>query len=279
MAEKKISGSANNELIGGEIAESTRLGAKELNWLPMKAELLYGERSHADETNILERESKLGQKYYPIADELLQKILPTISEKHEYKFQLFVLKNDTRNAIARPGGYLYIDQGLLESKEILPKAYFALAHEVAHVLQRHETKELQSLVVDSITTKDQLFDVMKNIGTNPGIILKYVKAGKDIFSRHHADQELQSDSCGTKLLSRVIPDRQELATVLNTFLNDLPPVEPSAALVPPKSDAEKLAGLGHDIVNTPLKRHPNTQERTANLQAIYQEIVKGDSRP
>ena len=259
-----------------ELSDSTKLAAKQLNWLPMNAETLYGKKSHETETNLLDRKSKLGEKYYPVADEILNKILSTIKEKHEYAFQLYVLKNLTRNALARPGGYLYLDQGLLESPAVLPKAYFALAHEISHVLQRHETKELQGAVVDSITGKKQLMQVMQNVGNDPSVILAHVKVGKDIFSQHHSDQELQSDSCAVRLLSRVLPDRQELANTIDAFVQDLPPPEPSTPRSTPKNDAEKLAGFGHEIVDTPLKRHPNTQERSANLRGIYQEVLKTD---
>lgn len=258
-----------------ELWDSAKLAAKQFNWLPMKAEVAYGAKSHETETNVLERTSKAGEKYYPIADELLKKILSTISEKHEYNFQLFILKNDEHNAVARPGGFLYLDQGLLVSPELLPKAHFALAHEISHVLQRHETKELQSAVVDSMTSKKQLLDVMQKVNKEPAVILDHVKVGKDIFSQHHSDQELQSDSCAVRLLSRVFPERRELANTVNVFLKDLPSPEPTPPRVAPQTDAEKLAALGHDVVNTPLKRHPTTTERTANLQSIYQEILKG----
>ena len=260
----------------GELSDSTRLAAKQLNWLPMNAEVLYGEESHKGETNILGRESKLGQKNYPVADGILSDILSKVSEKHDYNFKLFILKNATHNAMARPGGLLYLDQGLLDTPELRPKAYFALAHELAHVLQRHETKELQSLVVDSIHTKDDLMKVMSNVKTEPAAILAHVKVGKDVFSQHHSDQELQADSCATRLLSRVFTDRQELAITLDAFLRDLPPPEPVAARSAPRTDADKLATIGHDIVNTPLKRHPSTQERSANLRGIYNEIVKAE---
>ena len=273
----KIPGTSKENAMN-DVAVSARLGAKQLNWLPMEAEVLYGAKSHETETNVLERTSKLGEKYYPMADELLKNILSTITVKHEYNFQLFILKNDTRNAIARPGGYLYLDKGLLESPEMLPKAHFALAHEISHVLQRHETRELQNVVVDSMTSTKQLLDAMRMASKNPAALLENVKVGKDIFSQHHSDQELQSDSCAVRLLSRVLPERRELANTVNVFLKDLPPPEPVAPRVAPQDDAGKLAGLGHDIVDTPLKRHPSTTERTANLQSIYQEITKTDSQ-
>lgn len=260
---------------GGEISNSARLAAKQLNWLPMNAEVLYGEQSHKTETGLLPRDSKKGKEYYPIADKMLEDVLSQVKEKHEYQFKLFILTNDTRNAVARPGGYLYIDKGLLDNPEQHPKAYFALSHEIAHVLQRHETRELQSMVVDSFKAKDDMIKVMTTVKDDPAVVLAHVKVGKDIYIRHHIDQELQADSCATRLLGRVYPDRQDLANSLNAFIKDLPPPQNPQAQAQPKSDAEKLTQGMHDIVSSPADQHPNTQERTQNLQAMYAEVTTG----
>lgn len=258
------------------IASSTRLAAKQLNWLPMAAEVRYGEREHEQRLNeVIVRDSKQGNKYYPTADRILQDILSKLTERHDYKFQLFIRKDDGGNAAAVPGGFLYIDKDLIEKPARHPKAYFALAHELAHVLQRHETKELQSEVVDSFTAKDDLLKTISHARSDPNVVLAHVKVEKNRFTQHHIDQELQADSCAAKLLSRVFPDRQSLAAALNAFIKDLPKAEPNVAQPPPKSDAEKLAAATHDIVNTPVKRHPNSEERQQNLRSIYAEITAG----
>ncbi|MGH8763397.1 MAG: M48 family metalloprotease [Nitrosospira sp.] len=255
-----------------EIPSSLKLAAKQLNWLPMTAEVMYGERSHKEETNILARDHKLGKKYYPIADKMLGEILSKVDQTHEYDFKLFILKNNGGNAIARPGGFLYIDQGLLVNNARHPKAYFALAHEVAHVLQRHETKDLQSMVIDSISAKKDLMKVISTAGSNPAGVIEHVKVGKNLFTRHHIDQELQSDACAVKLLDRVFADDQKLMTSIQVFVKDLPPPEPEKAAHAPVSDLERLAASVHEVVDAPIKRHPNTAERAANLDAIYKEI-------
>ncbi len=61
------------------------------------------------------------------------------------------------------------------------KARFALAHEVAHVLQRHETKELQGMIVDSFTAKDEMQKAILNAKKDPDGLLRNVKVGKDIY--------------------------------------------------------------------------------------------------
>jgi predicted Zn-dependent protease len=210
---------------------------------------------------------------------MLDAMSKNIGEAHDYKFQLFILKNSTRNAVARPGGFLYLDQGLLDDAKQAPKAHFALAHEIAHVLQRHETRELQGLIVDSFETKKDLKNALTQSKSDPGAVLDKVKINKDSYSRHHIDQELQADSCAARMLSRAYPNGDQLAVALNAFIQDLPPPEASTAAATPASTsssgskAEQLAATAHDIVATPANRHPNTQERVQNLKEIYTELT------
>jgi Peptidase family M48 len=258
-----------------DLGASARIAAIQMNWLPMQAEVLYGEKLHQEETDVLDRESRIGKKFYPVADRMLAEILEAVEEPHEYEFKLYLLKNATRNAVARPGGFIYVDQGLIDNPAQHPKAYFALAHEVAHVLQRHETKEVQSMIVDSIKTRSDLAKVMSSVRGNPNVVLAHVKVQKNLFTQHHVDQELQSDSCAARLLSRTFTDPARLAASLTAFLRDLPKPTATKPAPPPQSDVERLGTLAHEIVHDPIKRHPTTQQRYDNLRKIYNEVTGG----
>ncbi|MEJ1962830.1 MAG: M48 family metalloprotease [Gammaproteobacteria bacterium] len=294
------------------LTQDTRNEAKQLNWLPMNVEVMYGERAHEQmKSDVLERDSKLGKKLYAQADELLAKVSGPVEGQHEYKWQLFILKNPSDNAMARPGGFLYIDRGLIDNSSLTLKARFALAHEIGHVLQRHETRELQGLIIDSFTAKDEMERAIANAKTDPTALLKNVKVGKDIYVRHQVDQELQADSCAARLLSEAFPERGELAQTVKGFLDKLE-AAPAAAM-PTKNQAGASATGGgatgtapamaaavpasmpatsataaqtqekanqvagglqmlSEIVEKPQSRHPNAVERKTNLEEILGEL-------
>jgi len=264
-----------------KVGAKVKLAAKQLNWLPMDVEVMYGEQSHRQETNLLERDSRLGKRYYPVADRMLHEVLSQVGQPYDYQFKLFIQKTSSHNALSRPGGYIYLDQGLLDKPAEYPRAYFALAHEVAHVLQRHETLELQSMIIDSISMEADLQNTLLSSRTNPTAVVAKVKLGKNQFIRHHIDQELQADSCAARILSRTLPDRQQLAGSLNAFLKELPKPEASIPEHAPATEVEKLAASVHEIVEKPIKVHPTSVEREKNLQAMYVEIsqTKISSKP
>lgn len=262
-----------------KISASSKLAAKQLNWLPMTAEVMYGERSHKTETRLLDRDSKQGKKVYPIADAMLKEVLDNVGQAHAYAFKLFILREPSRNALSRPGGYLYVDKGLLDNPVHHPKAYFAIAHEVSHVLQRHETFELQSMIIDTFSVEDDMKKAIAEIGSNPAAVVSRVSVGKNMFIRHHMDQELQADACATRLLSRVFPARQQLEKSLNAFIMDLPKAGPALPSPAPVSAAERLAASVYDIVDKPVNVHPNSTERVTNLKKMYAVVTQQGTVP
>lgn len=275
----RVVGGGNATLGAGDALTAGKLAAKHANWMPMEAEVAYGERQHAQqEDDIVDRTTKPGQRVYPTADRMLAEILAAVPEPHAYQFRLFVMKTSSRNALALPGGFVYVDSGLLSDPAFRPKAYFAIAHEIAHVLQRHETMELQSNAIDTVTSGTELIGLLRNVGSNPNAVVDHVQIEKNRFTQHHVDEELQADSCAARLLARTLPDAA-LAESLRTFLADLPPVDPvTPPAAPPTNNAERLAQSVDQIVDTPVKRHPTSAERTANLREMYAEVTSASAK-
>jgi len=282
--------------------EDWAVRAKRLNWLPMEVELNFGQREHDQENEILDRDSERGQLLYPKATAMLEEITRSmgalLQESHQtspYEFKLFILKRDQHNAVARPGGFIYIDEGLLTDDGMIAKAHFALAHEIAHILQRHQTFELQSVIVDSFALKKDLRLAILAMNKRPASVLEHVRTDKGIYIRHHIDQELQADACGARLLAGVYPTSNGLAESIHAFLNDLQSASTSASTVPTSTAAAVgatpgvapgaiagqnaalqtvvVAEVSYDIFKTPLDQHPNFEERRQRLESVYHEIV------
>jgi Zn-dependent protease with chaperone function len=269
----------------GKAEEKMRQTARESNWLSMSAELKFGEKAHlAEQDLVLDRETEKRRALYEVAESMLHELTDNLGEKHPYTFQVFILKTETQNALARPGGYLYLDQGLLADEKLRDKARFALAHELAHVLQRHETRELQGLIVDSYESQKDFRKDLQKVGKDPSAMLKRVKFSKDSYVRHQIDQELQADACSVQLLSRAYPEDNRMQMAIDAFLSGLPAAEagqaPAAksgsAPAPPSSrsaaEAKEVATLAADITRTPESRHPNSMERTRNLRDMSVEV-------
>jgi len=55
-------------------------------------------------------------------------------------WHFYVVNTRQVNAFALPGGYVYVNRGLIESADKLDELTGTLGHEIGHVIQRHSVK-------------------------------------------------------------------------------------------------------------------------------------------
>lgn len=79
---------------------------------------------------------------------LVGKGVAQYANRPEIEFRFAVLDTDIVNAFAAPGGYIFITKGALRAMEDEAELAAVLAHEVAHVTERHIVKELNIRGVD-----------------------------------------------------------------------------------------------------------------------------------
>lgn len=65
------------------------------------------------------------------------------TNRPELEFHLMVLDTDEVNAYAAPGGYIFITKGALKYMKDESELAGVIAHEVAHITERHVVKELK----------------------------------------------------------------------------------------------------------------------------------------
>lgn len=73
---------------------------------------------------------------------LVGRALARNANRPELEFHIAVLKTDTINAYAAPGGYIFITKGALMQMENEAELASVIAHEMAHITGRHIVKEL-----------------------------------------------------------------------------------------------------------------------------------------
>lgn len=74
-------------------------------------------------------------------DRILKKLESAVPG-HPYDFKLYVLKNETVNAFAAPGGHIVLLSGLIEATESPEELAGVMAHEMQHVLKKHSTQAI-----------------------------------------------------------------------------------------------------------------------------------------
>jgi Zn-dependent protease with chaperone function len=153
-----------------------------------------------------EAEKELAIVEDPLLSEYVNRLgleLAAVAPGHEYPYQ-FRLVNDTAiNAFALPGGFIYLNRGIIEAADREAEVAGVLAHEIGHVVLRHGTNQASR---NSIF--QGVFSILGGIfgGGGGGSVASIVaQAGAGIgaaafFNRYSRDAERQADLMGAQIL-------------------------------------------------------------------------------
>ncbi|MBE9503305.1 MAG: M48 family metalloprotease [Proteobacteria bacterium] len=113
--------------------------ATEISESDIEAEIQFGEELAA---RILGRFRAYDNEKATRYINLIGKGLASYSNRPEIEFRFAILNTDSINAFAAPGGFIFITKGTLEMVENEAQLAGVLAHEIAHITEKHIVKEL-----------------------------------------------------------------------------------------------------------------------------------------
>jgi len=67
-----------------------------------------------------------------------------------YPYQFKIVDDNTINAWALPGGFIYVTSGLIQAAQNEPQLAGALAHQIAHVVLRHPTAQVSTAYAEQV---------------------------------------------------------------------------------------------------------------------------------
>ena len=102
------------------------------------------------------------------------------------------------NAFALPGGFIYVNRGLIERAERLDELAGALAHEVSHVALRHSVRQLEKQTNTGVAVElgCRLTDLCNNEVARTAIQI----GGAALFARYSRHDEAEADSQAVQLV-------------------------------------------------------------------------------
>ena len=147
-----------------------------------------------------------------------------------------VVRLPDANAIALPGGYIYVFKGLIDDAATPDELAGVIAHEVGHVAHRDGTRSVLQTAGLSL-----LFGMLLGDFVGGGAV---VLAAKSILqTKYSREVETSADAHGVALMMRIGGDPRALGTLLT-----------------------RIAGTSHPGPKI-LADHPDTRDRVARIEA------------
>jgi len=229
-------------------------GRKEMIFLNSASEVSIGE------SVIPEFTSKHPVSNDPVLTERLRRVgdrLAGASDRQDILYKFYVLQDKELNALTIPGGFVYVNQGLMKILNDDELAY-VVGHEVGHVAARHIAKKMQAsmtyqllLGVAFAALADKTGASGQDIASGVNTIYNMVELG---YSRK---DEYEADRLGAKYSFKSGFDPWASLTALEKIK---------------KEEGPNWKVLGY------FRSHPYVEERISALKVVIPEVERGAVR-
>ena len=178
--------------------------------------------------------------------------LAAVCKRTDVEYRAHVVVSEDINAFAVPGGYLYVNLGLIRAAENESELAGVLGHEIGHVVARHGAKHMTQQLglgaLISVVHGDDASGLEQVVGAAIAV------GGQGLLLKYSREDELEADALGVQNLydARINP------TGLAGFFQKL--------LSESGSEPPKLLRL--------LSTHPPTEERIQRANALIQALPK-----
>ncbi len=198
----------------------------------------------------------------------LGQILAAHSDRPDIEYHFKVVDTDEVNAFALPGGYLYVNRGLITAAESEAELAGVIGHEVGHVVGRHSAKQLTRQL--GLAALAQIA-----LGEDPGMVKSLVAniAATGAMMKYSRDAEREADRYGADETYRSGIDPGGMVTFFEKLkaMHDREPTatEKFFSTHPPTS--ERIQSTKEYIASLPEK--DPLQADSARFHAIQERIA------
>jgi predicted Zn-dependent protease len=172
------------------------------------------------------------------------------TSRRDLQWRFAVVNTDVVNAFALPGGYVYVNRGVLKRAANESELASVLGHEIEHVVLRHSVKQIEQQrgAAIGVALACRLTHVCD---AQLGQAAIQVGAAA-VFARFSRADEVQADSGGFQNVMRVGIDPRGMLTFFEKLV------------------AEE--GSGGSVVSSWFSDHPGTQDRIVDVKRMIAQV-------
>jgi beta-barrel assembly-enhancing protease len=126
--------------------------------------------------------------------------IANLADNRGLDYHFFVVNAPEINAFAVPGGFIYVNRGLIDRTQNLSQLAGVLGHEIAHVVRRHSVKQMEKAQGANIglVLGCTLLNVCGSQAAQAAINI----GGSALFAKFSRDDEREADEEGIKYVVR-----------------------------------------------------------------------------
>ncbi len=169
-----------------------------------------------------------------------------LTKRGDLDWHFYVVNTDVVNAFALPGGFIYINRGVIERADKLDEVAGVVGHEIGHVVRRHSVKQMQQQQGANIGVA--LTCILTRICESQASQAAIQLGGAAVFAKFSRQDEKEADEEGFKNVVRANISPVGMVTFFQKLLAEQ------------KSSPSAVEAWFSD--------HPLTEDRIADIQGL-----------
>lgn len=170
----------------------------------------------------------------------------------EWRFR--VIDAEQVNAFALPGGFVYVNRGLIDRAGNAGELAGVLGHEIAHVVLRHSAERVEKAQKTNIGVS--VVCALTNLCSSDAARVAINVGGAALFARFSREDEFEADSGAVGITTRAGFDPEGIATMFSKLLRE----------------RERQP----DVVANWFASHPLEEDRIAAVQRVIESSPRAD---
>lgn len=142
--------------------------------------------------------------------------LARASDPRDRAWQFRIVDDEQVNAFALPGGFVYVNRGLIERAGNASELAGVLGHEIAHVLLRHSAERIEKAQKTNVGVS--VVCGLTNLCSSEAARVAINVGGAALFARFSRRDELEADSAAVEIVSRAGYDPNGIVSMFARLL-------------------------------------------------------------
>lgn len=167
--------------------------------------------------------------------------LAETSQRSQIPYTFQIVDDDSINAFATSGGFVYINKGLIEEADTEAELAGVMAHEIGHIVGRHAINQMREITLASgiVGALGVAEDDLVNIGVQLALFLP-----------HSREAEYEADELGFVNMGEAGYDQQGIVAFMEKLTGGGAPPEFFSTHPHPENRVDRLQGM-YDTSRTP----------------------------
>ena len=174
-----------------------------------------------------------------------------LTSRSDLNWQYQVVNSDVVNAFALPGGFVYVNRGVLERASNMSELAGVLGHETEHIVRRHSVKQMEQAQGADVGVG--ILCALTGV-CQSGLAQAAIQVGGTaVFAKFSRTDEVQADEGGFNNVMRAGISPRGMYTFFQKLLAE-----------------EQQSGGGNAAAW--FADHPGTQDRIADIQRMLNQV-------